>query len=87
MNRKLEEYIKLVREAQEQPPAAPDTSSPFQLSVVQIARQKLVATDYVEFRRDTAERVLSANWLAWREQLREVVRGNRADIPDEPAKY
>lgn len=36
-------------------------------------------TDSLEFSDDL--------WLAWREALREVVRGNATAIPDEPERY
>lgn len=52
-----------------------------------LAKQKLQETDYIEFRAATSERRPSSNWLTWREQLREVVRGNLDAIPPEPARY
>ena len=47
----------------------------------------LRATDHVEFRAWTPERTPSPAWLAWREALREVLRGNSTTIPDEPERY
>lgn len=49
------------------------------------AKALLNATDFVEFRRTGPQ--LSPEWLSWREQVREVIRGNRADIPPEPDRY
>lgn len=54
---------------------------------VSLARQLLQKTDYVELRRNTPDRTLSDAWMTWREQLREVVRGNLDAIPPEPARY
>lgn len=51
------------------------------------ANALLNATDHVEYRTPTAARTPSPAWLAWREQLREVVRGNVDAIPSEPARY
>jgi hypothetical protein len=56
-------------------------------AVVSAAREMLAATDYIEFRTPTQGRTPSLVWLAWREQLREVMRGNLGAIPDEPARY
>jgi hypothetical protein len=36
---------------------------------------------------ETGQRPLALEWLAWREQLREVVRGVRMEIPEEPPRY
>lgn len=47
---------------------------------------KLNETDYVEFRRDIG-RELSPDWLAWRANLRAVVRGEATLIQSEPARY
>jgi hypothetical protein len=47
----------------------------------------LDATDYVEFRHWTQAKTPTFAWLAWRETLREVVRGNVTDIPPEPERY
>lgn len=51
------------------------------------AQQLLNNTDHVEFRTPTSARTPSVAWLAWREQLREVVRGNATEIPPEPERY
>lgn len=53
----------------------------------QIAYVRLRETDYVEFRVWTPARTPSPAWLAWREALREVARGNATVIPDEPPRY
>lgn len=55
--------------------------------LAQQAHDLLTATDHVEYRIATPERTPSPAWLAWREQLREVVRGNLDAIPTEPARY
>jgi hypothetical protein len=47
----------------------------------------LLARDYVVIRSTETNAMLSPAWLAWREQLREVVRGNLDVIPSEPARY
>lgn len=52
-----------------------------------MARDALAMTDHIEFRTPTPERTPSSAWLAWREQLREVVRGNATEIPPEPERY
>ena len=54
---------------------------------VSLAKQLLQKTDYVELRRNTPDRTLSDDWMTWREQLREVVRGVRMEIPEEPPRY
>lgn len=51
------------------------------------AADLLRATDHVEFRAWTPDRTPSVAWLAWREALRAVVRGDATDIPDEPERY
>ena len=51
------------------------------------ANKLLNTTDHIEYRTPTPERTPSPNWLVWREQLREVVRGVRSEIPDEPSRY
>lgn len=58
-----------------------------QAALAQQAKKLLADTDYIEFRPATAGRTLSAAWTAWREQLREVARGNLSDIPSEPTRY
>ena len=52
-----------------------------------LARSALQRTDHVVIKAIEGQGQPSVSWLFWREQLREVVRGNRADIPDEPARY
>lgn len=56
-------------------------------ALAQQAKKILADTDYIEFRPATPERTPSPAWLAWREQLREVVRGNTTEIPLEPERY
>jgi hypothetical protein len=51
------------------------------------AQELLKKTDHVEYRIATPERTPSFAWLAWREQLREVVRGVRMEIQEEPQRY
>jgi len=64
------------------------TTPEFDLAQLKIlALELLSATDYLEFRRDTPTRVLSPAWLAWRDQIRAVIRGDRMDIPPEPPRY
>ena len=58
-----------------------------QAALAQQARKLLADTDHIEFRPATAGRTLSAAWTTWREQLREVARGNLSDIPSEPTRY
>lgn len=55
--------------------------------LVNEANALLRKTDYIEFRTPTPERTPSVAWLAWREQLREVVRGNATEISPEPERY
>lgn len=51
------------------------------------AKRLLRDTDYVVIKSQEKQMLLSSNWLLWREQLREVVRGDRLEIPDEPSRY
>lgn len=51
------------------------------------AQALLSETDYIEYRAPTPARTPTVDWLLWREQLREVVRGNFDGIPPEPARY
>ena len=53
----------------------------------QQAAALLAETDHIEYRAPTPARTPSEEWLLWREQLREVVRGNLSDIPSEPTRY
>ena len=53
----------------------------------QQAKVLLEQTDYVEFRPHTPERTPTPEWIAWRETLREVARGNLDVIPPEPERY
>jgi hypothetical protein len=52
-----------------------------------LARSELQRTDYVVIKAQEGQGQPSSEWLAWRQQLREVVRGNLLNIPDEPARY
>ena len=51
------------------------------------AAMRLHATDYVVIKAQERSQILAPAWLAWREQLREVVRGVRMEIPEEPQRY
>lgn len=51
------------------------------------ARGALQRTDYVVMKSLEKNKPLSLTWIAWREQLREVVRGNATEIPPEPERY
>lgn len=51
------------------------------------AKRTLRRTDYIVIRAQEKNDTLSSEWLAWREQLREVVRGNATEIPPEPERY
>jgi hypothetical protein len=51
-----------------------------------LARAELQRTDYVVIKAQEGQGQPSSEWLAWREQLREIVRGNRVDIPEEPER-
>lgn len=57
------------------------------LTTPNVAMSLLRSTDHIEFRTPTPTRTPSVAWLAWREQLREVVRGNATEIPPEPERY
>jgi|694.fasta_scaffold117493_2 hypothetical protein len=52
-----------------------------------LAKADLQRTDYVVFKCIEKQLVLNSSWLAWREQLREVTRGNATEIPPEPPRY
>lgn len=53
------------------------------------AERLLSETDFVVFKAMEAGETLSSGWKAWRESLRQVVRGMLDAIPDpvEPARY
>lgn len=51
------------------------------------AQKLLEATDFVPGKALERSLTLNPAWSAWREQLREVVRGNSREIPDEPERY
>jgi hypothetical protein len=53
-----------------------------------IAQEELTRTDYVPARAMESARALSADWIAWREELRETIRGERSGMPrTEPGKW
>ena len=54
-------------------------------SMTVTAKELLAATDYVVMKSVEGRIELSQNWLEWREALREVIRGTRASLPDEPS--
>ena len=58
-----------------------------QLHIKAAASVKLHSTDYVVIKAQERSQMLAPAWLAWREQLREVVRGVRTEIPEEPPRY
>lgn len=49
------------------------------------AKALLDETDFVEFRRTGP--TPTPDWLTWREQVRDVIRGKRTEIPPEPSRY
>lgn len=51
------------------------------------AADLLRATDRIEYRYWTPERTPTPAWLAWRDVLRAVVRGEVTEIPAEPERY
>jgi hypothetical protein len=51
------------------------------------ARRQLQRTDYVVIKAAEQHVTLSPAWIAWREQLRDVARGNGTQIPPEPSRY
>lgn len=56
-------------------------------TIIMRARGLLNDTDYVPGKALERGLTLRPDWLAWREQLREVVRGNSQEIPEEPERY
>ena len=53
-----------------------------------IAQEELTRTDYVPARAMESARALSEDWIAWREELRETIRGERSSMPrTEPGKW
>ena len=48
------------------------------------ARELLAATDYVVVKSVEGRIEPPQDWLEWREALRDVIRGTRASLPDEP---
>lgn len=57
------------------------------MNVKAAASVRLHSTDYVVIKAQERSQMLAPAWLAWREQLREVVRGVRTEIPEEPQRY
>jgi hypothetical protein len=53
-------------------------------SYSQIAQQQLAATDYVAVRCGELGMTVPEEWRAYRESLREVVRGNSSVLPGPP---
>jgi len=47
----------------------------------------LVSVDHVDAKAEDENLTIAPNWRAWRTQLREVVRGVRMQIPEEPQRY
>lgn len=58
-----------------------------QTARVSEARGALQRTDYVVIKSLEQNKPVSPTWLAWRDQLREVVRGNLSEIAPEPERY
>lgn len=52
-----------------------------------LAWRTLKAVDHIDAKAADEGMTLSAEWRAWRGQVRAVIRGDRMDIPDEPARY
>jgi hypothetical protein len=48
------------------------------------ARELLAATDYVVVKSVEGRIDLPQDWLKWREDLRDVIRGTRTRLPEEP---
>lgn len=55
--------------------------------LMRAARDALYATDFVTLKATEKGLVLSSSWLAWREDLRRVLRGELNSIGAEPARY
>ena len=51
------------------------------------AWRTLKAVDHVDAKASDEGLVISYDWRAWRSQVREVIRGDRLEIPQEPARY
>lgn len=51
------------------------------------AWRRLVAVDHVDAKAADEGLTISPLWRAWRVEVRAVIRGERLDIPDEPARY
>lgn len=66
------------------PQLGPDEA---QANAAREARDLLSATDFVVIKAAEGVAALTPEWLAWREDLRRVVRGELNDIPGEPARY
>lgn len=52
-----------------------------------LAWRTLKAVDHVDAKAADEGLHIAANWRAWRTAVRAVIRGDRLDIPDEPARY
>jgi hypothetical protein len=51
------------------------------------AWRTLVAVDHIDAKAADEGLTISPDWRAWRSQVRAVIRGERMDIPAEPARY
>lgn len=51
------------------------------------AWRTLKAVDHVDAKAADEGLTISPDWRAWRGEVRAVIRGNRMDIPPEPARY
>lgn len=51
------------------------------------AQALLGATDYVSIKAAEGAVTLASDWIAWRESLRDVVRGHSDVIEQEPERY
>lgn len=74
-----------VEPATEPPPVVHDPDP--RAALIGQALEALRDTDYVTIKAVERGLTISPEWRAWREALREVVRGDRAAIPAEPARY
>jgi len=52
-----------------------------------LAWRTLKAVDHVDAKAADEGLHISAEWRAWRAQVRAVIRGDRLDIPEEPPRY
>lgn len=52
-----------------------------------LAWRTLKAVDHIDAKAADEGLTISQDWRAWRSQVRAVIRGDRLDIPNEPARY